>query len=130
MSAEPILLEQIERDIIQNSRFGVQLVGLVDSVRVECDMAARGSLAVYVQRRHKQWIMTDACYTVRTVGWLWNEHPRDIAEICASNGVQDNLGELWLHVDSDGVNESMCFLLCAMIEIVNRGQQYRPGGKK
>lgn len=125
--SQDVLLERIERDIIRYASFKVSMLGMPDSTTLECDMMTRGPLVIKVERRHGFWVMTDRCSTVRQNSWLWSHRPDEVAAICQINGVVDNLGELWLYIDTDQVFMSLCSLLCAMLEIETKVAELRKG---
>lgn len=129
-SEPPMLLEQIEADILRRTKFGVKMTGGADSLAIECQMDKRGVMNVYVVRRNDQWIMSDLCFTVRAAGFMWQRHADGVREICEKNSVQDNMGELWLYVDSDSTFFSLCSLLCAMLEILACAMEIKANERK
>ena len=117
-SEPPMLLELIEQDILRRTKFGVKMTGGPDKLAIECQMDKRGTMTVYVLKRSNQWIMSDLCFTVRAAGFMWQRYPQEVRDILEKNSTQDNMGELWLYIDSDSTFYSLCSLLCSMLEIL------------
>lgn len=125
---DTLLLERIEQEIIRRRSFGIDMTATESGLVLDCDMKMRGKVRVCVERREGRWTITDACATVRKVGWLWNRMPLDVLEICERNGVQELDGEIWVHVDSDEIYMALCAVLCTMLELRNLANHNNPKG--